>query len=627
MYRKVKSMARSSSWTKSLFVGIWTVLNFSRKLFFNIIFIALAIMIVLAISKDSKKIGVTPNSLLHLDLNGRLVIEKQEVDPFDKFMQEAFEEEDDNPEILVRDLVFALENAAEDKRIEGAVLNVQGLMPSGLDKLRTVAQAIEAFKASGKPIFAVGDYYTRDQYYLAAHANEIYLNPMGAVLVDGYSRFGLYFKGLLDKLKISTHIFRVGTFKSAVEPYMREDMSEAAKQANRAWLGTYWEQYKFDVATARGFDMSNFDEKFDRFLEKFRAVDGSFSEYALQNGWVDELKTREQIRDKMKTYVDSAENKQGYALTSLNTYLSVIRSPLPQNLTKKDTIAIVVASGTILDGNQKAGTIGGDSTARLLREARLDDKVKAVVLRVDSPGGSANASEVIRQEILNLKAAGKPVIAQMGSYAASGGYWISASTDYIVASPSTITGSIGVFGMFLTFEDSLGHIGVNSDGVSTTELADLSPVRALSEGHNDLFQLSVEHTYKNFISLVGSERNLDLQRVDEIAQGRVWIGETALEIGLVDELGDLSNALQKAAELAELDDYDTQYIKRKLSAQELFWKEFFGQAMAYAAQSAIGNTQSPLVGMVKQVIGDFSELHRLNDPQGLYVMCLQCEIN
>lgn len=620
-------MARSSSWTKSLFVGIWSILNFSRKLFFNIIFIAIALMIILAISKDSKKIGVTPNSLLQLDLSGRLVIEKQEVDPFDKFMQEAFEEENDNPELLVRDVVFALENAAEDKRIEGAVLNLQGLMPSGLDKLRTVAQAIDAFKESGKPVFAVGDYYTRDQYYLAAHASEVYLNPMGAVLVDGYSRFGLYFKGLLDKLKVSTHIFRVGTFKSFVEPYIREDMSEAAKEANIAWLSTYWEQYKFDVATARGFDMTNFDEKFDSFLEKFRAVDGSFSEYALQHGWVDELKTREQIRDKMKTLVDSADNKKGYAVTSLNTYLSVIRSPIPKNLTKKDTIAIVVASGQILDGNQKAGTIGGDSTARLLREARLDDKVKAVVLRVDSPGGSANASEVIRQEVLNLKAAGKPVIAQMGSYAASGGYWISVSTDYIVASPSTITGSIGVFGMFLTFEDSLGHIGVNSDGVSTTELSDLSPARALSDGHRDMFQLSVEHTYKNFISLVSEERGLDIERADEIAQGRVWIGETALELGLVDELGELDQALQKAAELAELEDYDTQYITRKLSAQELFWKEFFGQTLAYAARSAITNMESPLVGMVKQVISDFSELDKLNDPQGMYVLCLQCKIN
>lgn len=620
-------MARSSSWTKSLFVGIWSILNFSRKLFFNIIFIAIALMIILAISKDSKKIGVTPNSLLQLDLSGRLVIEKQEVDPFDKFMQEAFEEENDNPELLVRDVVFALENAAEDKRIEGAVLNLQGLMPSGLDKLRTVAQAIDAFKESGKPVFAVGDYYTRDQYYLAAHASEVYLNPMGAVLVDGYSRFGLYFKGLLDKLKVSTHIFRVGTFKSFVEPYIREDMSEAAKEANIAWLSTYWEQYKFDVATARGFDMTNFDEKFDSFLEKFRAVDGSFSEYALQHGWVDELKTREQIRDKMKTLVDSADNKKGYAVTSLNTYLSVIRSPIPKNLTKKDTIAIVVASGQILDGNQKAGTIGGDSTARLLREARLDDKVKAVVLRVDSPGGSANASEVIRQEVLNLKAAGKPVIAQMGSYAASGGYWISVSTDYIVASPSTITGSIGVFGMFLTFEDSLGHIGVNSDGVSTTELSDLSPARALSDGHRDMFQLSVEHTYKNFISLVSEERGLDIERADEIAQGRVWIGKTALELGLVDELGELDQALQKAAELAELEDYDTQYITRKLSAQELFWKEFFGQTLAYAARSAITNMESPLVGMVKQVISDFSELDKLNDPQGMYVLCLQCKIN
>ena len=618
-------MAENGSWTKSLFVGLWNILNFSRKLFFNIVFIVIAVAIIAAVTKDSGKIGVTPDSILDIKLRGRLVIEKQEVDPFNEFMQDAFDEEEDNPEVLVQDVVMALENAAEDNRIKGATLNLQGLAPSGLDKLRLLAQAVAAFRDSGKPIYATGDYYTRDQYYVAAHATKVFLNPMGAVLVDGYSRFGMYLKGMLDKLKINTHIFRVGTYKSAVEPFMRNDMSEAAKAANLAWLSSYWEQYKADVASARGFDTDNFDEKFDQFLERFKAVDGDFSNYALEYGWVDELLTREQLRSTMQEVVASKDNRNGYATTSLNTYLSVINPPLPPVLNDKDTVAIVVAAGTILDGEQKAGSIGGDSTARLLRKARLDDSVKAVVLRVDSPGGSAFASEIIRQEILNLKAAGKPVVTQMGSYAASGGYWISASTDYIVASPSTITGSIGVFGLFMTYEDSLGYLGISSDGVSTTELADFSPARGLVDGYKDLFQLNVERTYGQFISLVAEERQLDVQRVDEIAQGRVWIGETALELGLVDELGGLDTALNKAAELAELEDYDTRYIKRDLSAKELFWKEFFGQAVASVAKSTLTHVDSPMLGLVKQVVREFDMFAQLNDPSGVYVYCIQCQ--
>lgn len=619
-------MSQSSSWTKSLFTGLWNILNFSRKLFFNIIFIVIAVAIIMAVTKDSKKLGVTSNSILNVTLNGRLVIEKEEVPPFDQFMKEAFDEKDDNPEVLVRDVVLALENAAADNRIKGAMLNLQGLRPSGLDKLRIVAKAVEEFKVSGKPIYAVGDYYTRDQYYIAAHASEIFLNPMGAVIVDGYSRFGTYLKRMLDKLKITTHIFRVGTYKSAVEPYMRNDMSEAAKAANQAWISKYWNQYKTDVAKARGFDMNNFDEKFEDFLTKFKTVDGDFSEYALQFGWVDGLKTREDIRDVMKTIADSADNRVGYATTSLATYLNVINPPLPKKKSNKDTIAIVVASGTILDGEQKAGTIGGDSTAQKLRQARLDEKVKAVVLRVDSPGGSAFASEIIRQEILNLQAVGKPVVTQMGSLAASGGYWISMSTDHIIASPSTITGSIGVFGLFMTFENSLDYLGVNTDGVSSSELADISPLRPLNDGYRDLIQMNIERTYSEFISIVANERDLDVEEVDEIAQGRVWIGEDAIEIGLIDELGNLDTAIDKAAELASIENYTTRYIERSLSPKELFWKEFFGNTATYAARSAIESTDSALVSMVKKAVSDFDSIHQLNDPNGVYVFCIPCQI-
>ena len=275
---------------------------------------------------------------------------------------------------------------------------------------------------------------------------------------------------------------------------------------------------------------------------------------------------------------------------------------------------------------KKAGTIGGDSTARLLRKARLDDSVKAVVLQIDSPGGSAFASEIIRQEVLQLQQAGKPVVASMSTYAASGGYWIAASTDKIIASPSTITGSIGVFGMFMTYENSLDYIGVHSDGVGSTELTGFSVARPLAPEFGQILQRNVENTYGNFLSLVASSREMTVEEVDDVAQGRVWIGEDALELGLVDQLGTLEDAVSAAAEFAALEEYDTQYVQHSLSAQDLFWKEFFGQAMTYVGKWQFSNADSALVNEFKRVLKEFSVVNRLNDPTGTYVLCLPCDV-
>ncbi len=621
-------MAANGSWTKSLFVGLWTVLNFCRKLFFNIIFIFIVVAILIAISADKKPVSVRPDSALYMNLKGQLVIEKEAVDPFEQFMQEAFGDEPENPELLVRDLVKILSNAKQDKRIKALVLDLKEFEGGGLDKLREVSQAIDDFKLSGKPVYAIGDYYSQNQYYLAAHADHVYLNPMGALLLEGYGRFGLYFKDMLEKLKVSTHIFRVGTYKSAVEPFLRNDMSDAAKQANREWLDTYWAQYKQDVAAARGLDEGNFDEKLDVLVEKFDAAQGDFAQYALSNGWVDALKTRSDIREELAALVGRDETEMGVNTTSFYDYLRVINPPMPDMSVSDDAkVAVVVAKGEILDGDQQAGTIGGDSTARLLRQARMDESVKAVVMQVDSPGGSSFASEVIRQEVLELQAAGKPVVVSMGTYAASGGYWISAPADKIYASESTITGSIGVFGMFMTFEKSLDYLGVNSDGVGSTEIAGLSPARELDPRFGDILQRSVESNYTKFITMVGKYRDMSPEQVDDIAQGRVWIGTKAKELGLVDELGDLNDAIAAAAQFAELEEYDVVYEHHKLSPQEQFWKEFFGQAVVWAAKSQFAENNTPLMGMVKQVLSEYNTVSKLNDPMGVYIMCLQCKVH
>ncbi len=348
-------MAAKGSWTKSLFIGLWTVLNFTRKLFFNVIFLLIFGGLIIAIAnQDNDPLSVNADSALLLTLNGQLVIEKESVDPFEQFIQESLGSEPENPEVLVRDVVKVLENAQKDRRIKALVLDLQGLRGGGLDKLRTIANAIDEFKTSDKPVYAIGDYFSQDQYYLAAHADNIYLNPMGGLMFEGYGRYGMYFKDMLEKLKVTTHIFRVGTYKSAVEPIMRNDMSEEAKQAEKQWLDGYWSQYKEDVAAARGIDVTNFDETLDGLLEKFEAAGGDFAQYALDNNWVDALKTREEVRQELIELVGKDENKLGINYTAYNTYLKVVNPPMPALENEIDKVAIVVAKGTILDGNQKA---------------------------------------------------------------------------------------------------------------------------------------------------------------------------------------------------------------------------------------------------------------------------------
>ena len=619
-------MANGKNWTKSLFLGLWTVLNTSRKIFFNLIFIVLAVFIIAAMMSDDDKVKVPKSSALVLNLKGDLVIETHAVDPFDKFLQEAFDQKDERPEVLLRDVIFAIDNAKQDRRIKALVLDLQGMYNTGLDKLDQVASAIESFKESGKPVYAVGDYYSQSQYYLASHADHLYLNPNGWMLLEGYGRYRTYFKSALEKVKATTHVFKVGTYKSAIEPFIRDDMSDEAKEANQEWLNALWSQYKQDVSDARGFPIDNFDEQIEGFLAKFEASSGSFADYALQNGWVDALKSREEINAELTDLVGKDSSGLSYKRIGFDSYLDVIKPPFPVQKNGVDKVGVVVAKGTILNGNQKPGTIGGDSTAKLLKKARLDDSVKAVVLHVDSPGGSAFASEVIRQEIENLKAAGKPVVALMSTYAASGGYWISASADEIWAAPSTITGSIGIFGMFMTYENTLDYLGIHTDGVGTTDFGGMSATRALDPRVGQLLDMSIRHGYDQFISLVANERDMTKEDVDKIAQGRVWIGDKAKELGLVDELGYLDDAVKAAASLASLEKYDTKYVSRSLSAKEKFWREFFQNASVFMAKAHFADSDSALVDLVKQLVSEFDAIAKMNDPKGVYAFCLGCEV-
>lgn len=620
-------MSEKKSWTKSFFIGSWNVINFTRKFVLNLIFFIILIAVLVGISNSSgEKATVDKSSALVLNLTGNLVIEQQYVEPAAKFAAEAFGQATDNPEILVRDLVKVINNAKEDKRIKALVLQLGGLGGGGLDKMRLVAAALVDFKTAGKPIYAMGDYYGQNQYYLAAHADNLYLNPMGAMIIEGYGRYRMYYKEGLEKLRASVHVFKVGKFKSAVEPFLRDDMSPEARLANETWMNELWAQYKSDVAIARSMDISNFDEKIEQLLPKFESVNGDFAEYALQNGWVDGLRSRNEFREEMVALLGEADNKRGYNIVSYQKYLGLITPQIALPESSKDKVAIVIAKGTILDGTQKPGTIGGDSTAALLREARLDDKVRAVVLQVDSGGGSAFASEVIRKEVDLIKAAGKPVVASMATYAASGGYWISASADEIIAEPSTVTGSIGIFGMMATFERTLEYVGVRTDGVGTTEIAGMSPTRALSPGIKQIIQMNIERGYERFINLVATERGMTAEAVDKIAQGRVWIGTQALELGLVDKLGNLQDAIESAAALAELEDYDTKYIVKTLSDKELFWQSLLTGAASVFSGLDIEPKTSAFQEILAKVDADLKQFTQLNDPLATYAMCVECQV-
>lgn len=619
-------MTENKSTLAKIFGGLFGILNTSRKIIINLIFFTILFLFIIGLTSEEDAVEIQNGSALVLNLRGDIVEQKFEIDPMDAFVSEALEQPEKSPEILLSDVLDAINSAASDDRIAMIVLDLKRMQRSGITKLHTIAMALENFKAAGKKVIAIGEQFTQDQYYLASYANDIWLNPKGWLILDGYGRYQLYFKSALEKLSISQHVFRVGTYKSAVEPYMRDDMSVAAKEANRLWLSDLWQQYKSDVAQQRGFDISNFDENTDVLVEKLKAANGNVAEYALQNQWVDELKTREQTKSALIELVGKSKEDKSFKRVSFKDYLTATADPMPIEM-PGDKVAIIVAKGTILDGNQKPGIIGGESTANLLRKARENNSVKAVVLRVDSPGGSAYASEVIRQEVELLKKAGKPVIASMGTYAASGGYWISAPADKIYAAPTTITGSIGIFGFFMTFENTLSKLGIHTDGVGTTDIAGFGLTRELSPGMANIIQLNIERGYRDFIDLVAQNRNMTFEQVDSIAQGRVWSGKKAKELGLVDELGNLNDAIDAAAELAQLENYETLLIEKAVSSRAQLLKEIFGQASTLLNLSHDNQpTNSNLSKVINALALELEQLVELNDPQGIYSFCLACEI-
>ncbi|EHW0627644.1 signal peptide peptidase SppA [Vibrio vulnificus] len=605
-----------------VFKGIWKAITFVRLALTNLIFLlSIALVYFIYFYGHDTQPQVEQPSALVLNLSGPIVEQSLYINPMDSFAGSLFGEEIPKENVLF-DVVDTIRYAKDDEKITGLVLSLRDMPETNLTKLRYIAKALNEFKASGKPIYAVGAFYNQSQYYLASYADKIYLAPDGGVILKGYSAFNLYYKTLLEKLDVTTHVFRVGTYKSAIEPFVRDDMSPAAKESATRWLTQLWGAFVDDVANNRKIDPKTLNPSMEEFLSQLKSVNGDLAALSIKLGLVDELATRQQLRAQLAEKF-GASGDDSYKAISYYDYRATMRDNFDVNA---DDIAIVVASGTIMDGQQPRGTVGGDTVAGLLRQARNDDKVKAVVLRVDSPGGSAFASEVIRNEVQALKDAGKPIVVSMSSLAASGGYWISMSADKIIAQPTTLTGSIGIFSVITTFEKGFNKLGIYTDGVGTSPFSGEGISTGLSKGASQAFQMGIEHGYQRFISLVGNNRDLSLDAVDKVAQGRVWTGYDALQHGLVDQIGDFDDAVAEAAKMAQLENYNLYWVEEPLSPTEQFIQEFMKQvkiSMGVDIQSILPPSLQPVAQQMEQ---HASLLQNFNDPKGYYAFCLNCEV-
>jgi len=569
------------------FVGLWDVMNFTRRLILNLLFFGLLflmlIVLLVAMGKGASSVKVLQDrTALVIAPEGRLV-EQYSTDPVSRALAKAMGERNAG-EIQLRDLIRAIEAARDDKKIERVVLNLDRLQPSGFASMREVAGALQDLRAAGKQVVAFSENMGQSQYLLAAQADEVYLDPMGGLLLEGLGRYRQYFRtGLQEKLGVDVHLFKVGEYKSAAEPYVLDAASPQAKEADLFWMNDVWQRYLGDIARARRLDAAQLAAGIDTLPEGVAAAGGDLARFALQQKLVDGLKTREEV-DALLTErgVADGDADGGYRQIALGDYLTQLdarRSPLD----KRPQVAVVVAEGEIAGGDLPAGRVGGISTSALLRDARDDDDVKAVVLRVDSPGGEVFASEQIRREVEALKAAGKPVVVSMGDLAASGGYWISMNADRIYADESTITGSIGIFGMIPNFARSLDKIGVHTDGVGTTRFAGAFDVtRPMDPAVGRVIQSVIDKGYADFTGKVAQARDRSVEAIDEVARGRVWSGAQAKERGLVDEFGGLKAAVADAASRAKLGEegkYRVRYIEKAATPFAQFMTGFAGSRM------------------------------------------------
>ncbi len=608
--------------------GLWNIIKAMGNFIIGLggftigIFVIIGLIIALGARNPQQLPSVPDGAVLVLWPEGQIVEITELPDPFaalyDDFNRQP-------AQTSIHDITDALNRAKDDDRISALALVTDSMAGAGPSHIHTIAAAVKDFKSSGKKVYALSSGYSQSDYLVAAEADKIYMNPQGNVLLTGYGSYPMYFKSLLDKIGATVNVFRVGTFKSAVEPFIRNDMSDAAKEANSEFLGTLWQQYQTSVTQARSLKAGKISSDIEDISGQLKTAGGDFAVLALNSGLVDELAPRSKWRDDLMEEFGANDYGNSFKQIDFQSYLAATSDQ--QN--GSNQIAVITAQGEIVMGDGPVSVAAAETIVGYIRSARNNSSTSAIVLRVDSPGGSSFASELIRQELVAAQNQGIKVIASFGPVAASGGYWIAATADEIWAAPSSITGSIGIFGIIPTYENTLDKIGVRTDGVGTTPLAGAFNVtRPLSDLTKDVIQQSIESGYGQFLSLVAKGRNMTVENVDKIAQGRVWVGTKAKELGLVDHLGGFDDAVAAAARAAGVEDNHSVVFYREQPDQ-------FDQMIANILNSSVGSDElkrysapapSPIIKAAMNLLDDSKFLANLNDPLGRYLICFECKV-
>ncbi len=601
---------------------IWSGLDGLRKILHLILLLILFTAIWAAFSRS---LPMVPKKAALVIAPVGPIVEQYSTDPLERAIGEALRTQP--TETLLRDLVDAIEAARDDERISSLYLDLGAMGGAGMPKLQEINSAIKRFRESGKPVIAYADFYSQGQYYVAAQADRVILDPHGIAFLNGFANYGLFVKEALDKLAVDWNVFRVGEYKSAVEMYTRNDMSPAEREESLVWLDSLWSSYKADVAAARGFAPDVVQHYADNVADELRAAGGDLARMALDAGLVTDLMGRFEAEAQLAEVTGADEDTHGYIGVDHRNYLSLVRSAKALEDAADDKVAVIVASGEIVPGEQPPGMVGSDTLAAQLRDALFDEAVKAVVLRIDSPGGSTFASEVIRREVSALREAGKPVVASMSSLAASGGYYIAMDADRIIAAESTLTGSIGVFAMLPTFERTLEKLGVRVDGVGTTALSgEFRADRSMSEAARDVLQQTVEYEYRQFIGRVAESREMTIEEIDAVAQGRVWSGRDAKTLGLVDDLGGYRDAIALAAGLAGLGEaYEAEFHDVDSGITEALGFRLRTGLAQVIAPMLPASVSPQLPAAAQRLAEEVQRLERLRDPRHVYAYCFACQ--
>jgi len=600
------------------FVWAWKILSSGLSVLVNLLLLA-SLVGVLSLLLYRPPVSVPDGAALVLAPEGAIVEKRSPIDPMTRVINRLA----GGPlseDVALQDVLDTIDRAAADQRIKLLLLKPGRISAISLDQAQSIGAALARFKQAGKKVIAFADSYSQAQYYLATWADRIYLQPMGAVNLRGFAVFRLYLRELLDRLAVNLHVFRVGTYKSALEPLIRNDMSAEDREANSLWLGNLWTACVADIARHRKLTVDNLGENINTQVANLASVNGDRSALALTTGLVDGLKSHQEMESELKALLGEPDKTGGPSHVGFADYLETFTPPHTRAQGKDQLIGIIVAEGNILYGAGTVGQIGSDDLIRQIRKAREDKRVKAVVLRITTGGGSAIASELIRRELALTSKAGKPVVVSMGAMAASGGYWLSADADLIVASPMTLTGSIGIFGAVPTLERTLARLGVHGDGVGTTAVSHFGNLAsAMSTEEQAMFQMDVEQGYRQFLEVVARGREMDVAAVAKIAEGRVWDGATALRLGLVDRLGSLAEAIAEAGRLAKVPVENGYYLdlgpgslRERLQRVDKPVEVLVARLFGPGPLAALGR---PLAGPVELLLGGA-------DPRALYAHSL-----